>query len=243
MTLKTKVLIALSLLMPLSVCAKVCLVSVGIADYPGTSSDLRLPTQDAQTMTWLYSRNTDLVHCQLLNGNATRAKVIAAMNRTFSQAKEDDIVVFYYSGHGYPGGFCMYDGNISYGEIRNAMAGSNCKNKMIFADACFSGKMRTSGKRYSQSSVVSAKKANVMLFLSSRSREVSFEYPSMQNGLFTSYLQKGLRGSADINRDRVITARELFEYVHKNVINESKDRQHPVMWGKFPDDMPVMKWN
>lgn len=242
---KIKILIiAISLLVSISANAKVYLVSVGIADYPGTANDLALPAKDAQTITWLYSKNSSLQYCQLLNSNATRSKIIAAMNKVFAMAGLNDIVVFFYSGHGYQGGFYVYDGYLGYDEIRKSMARSKCKNKMIFADACFSGKMRTNGHPSSQTqtSVNSAKKANVMLFLSSRSDETSIERRDMQNGFFTTYLQKGLRGGADINKDRVITARELFNYVQKNVISISSDKQHPVMWGKFSDNMPVMKW-
>ena len=232
----------LSLLMPLFIQARVFLVSVGITDYPGNSMDLSLPAKDAQTITWLYSQNTNLQYCQLLNHEATRANIVSAMNRIFAQAGTNDIVVLFYSGHGYPGGFCAYDGNLSYNAIRKSMAKSKCKNKMIFADACFSGKIRTNGRTASNQELSAAKKANVMLFLSSRSNEASIERRNMANGFFTTYLQKGLRGGADTNKDRIITAKELFNYVHKNVVNLSKGKQHPVMWGKFSDNMPVMIW-
>lgn len=221
--------------------AKVYLVSVGITDYPGTSMDLSLPAKDAETITWLYSKNASVVNNQLLNERATLQNIISSMRRIFAQADTDDIVVFFFSGHGYPGGFVAYDGQLTYTEIRKAMATSKCRNKMIFADACFSGKIRTDGNS-SQSSLQAAKKANVMLFLSSRSDETSIERRGMQNGFFTTYLQKGLRGGADANKDRVITAKELYNYVHKGVIEISHDKQHPVMWGKFSDNMPVMIW-
>jgi uncharacterized caspase-like protein len=221
--------------------ARVYLVSVGITDYPGTSMDLALPAKDAETISWLYSKNTSVVKEQLLNENATMQNIISSMRRTFAQAGTDDIVVLFFSGHGYPGGFVAYDGQLTYTQVRKAMATSKCKNKMIFADACFSGKIRTNGNS-SQTSVQAAKKANVMLFLSSRSNETSIERRGMQNGFFTTYLQKGLRGGADANRDRVITAKELYDYVHKGVIEISRDKQHPVMWGKFNDNMPVMTW-
>ena len=221
--------------------AKVYLVSVGIADYPGSVNDLTLPAKDAQTVTWLYSKNTNVEYSQLLNGQATVQSITSAMRQTFAKASADDIVVLFFSGHGYPGGFVAYDGNLSYAQVRKAMATSKCKNKMIFADACFSGKIRTNGNS-SQSSVQAAKNANVMLFLSSRSNEKSLESPKMQNGFFTTYLQKGLRGGADKNKDRIITAKELYEYVHNGVIEISHDKQHPVMWGKFDDNMPVMEW-
>lgn len=235
------ILFVVCLLMPVTVDAKVYLVSVGITDYPGNNMDLTLPAKDAQTITWLYSKNTDLQYCQLLDANATKSKIQAAMNQVYQRAGVNDIVVFFYSGHGYPGGFCAYDGNLSYKIIRKAMAKSKCKNKMIFADACFSGKIRTNGNS-SQSQISAAKKANVMLFLSSRSNEMSIERRDMQNGFFTTYLQKGLRGGADVNKDRVITAKELFNFVHENVVRISQNQQHPVMWGKFSDNMPVMSW-
>ncbi|MGN0036944.1 MAG: caspase domain-containing protein [Bacteroidaceae bacterium] len=220
--------------------AKTYLVSVGIADYPGTDHDLRLPANDAKTIAWLYSKNTNVEYKQLLDRSATKEAIVKAIRTLFAKASAGDIVVFFFSGHGYPGGFCAYDANLTYAEIRKAMAGSQSKNKMIFADACFSGKLRE-GKT-SASATSATKKANVMLFLSSRSNETSIERRDMENGFFTTYLQKGLRGNADANRDRTITARELFDFVSKGVVSLSGGRQHPVMWGKFSDHMPVMKW-
>ena len=79
-------------------------------------------------------------------------------------------------------------------------------------------------------------------FLSSRNNETSIECTDMKNGFFTSCLQNGLRGRADANRDRIITAKELFDYVSKGVKRLSGDKQHPVMWGRFSDEMVVMKW-
>lgn len=238
--LRTFILIFL-LSLSVAIRAKVFLVSVGISDYPGTSSDLTLPAKDAEAICWIYSKNTSVAKVLLLNEKATVENITSSIRKIFALAGTDDIVVFFFSGHGYPGGFVAYDGQLSYTQIRNAMATSKCKNKMIFADACYSGKIRANDKP-SQSSVQAAKKANVMLFLSSRSDETSLERSDMSNGFFTTYLQKGLRGGADANRDRVITARELYDYVHKGVIEISHDRQHPVMWGKFNDNMPVMTW-
>lgn len=243
MKLKTILLIlaALLLLPAAKAEAKIYLVAVGVSDYPGTKMDLALPAKDAQTIAWLYSKNTKVKYSLLLNSDATNKKIKAAMKKVYKEAKANDIVVFFFSGHGYPGGFCAYDGNFDYSVVRSGMAATKCKNKMIFADACFSGKIRTGG-RTSQSSVSAAKKANVMLFLSSRSNETSLERPGMANGFFTTYLQKGLRGGADVNRDRTITAKELYDYVHTGVSRMSGNRQHPVMWGNFANTMPVMKW-
>ena len=63
-----------------------------------------------------------------------------------------------------------------------------------------------------------------------------------RNSLFTAYLERGFRGGADVNKDRIITAKELFLFVSKGVAEQSLQKQHPVMWGRFDDEMPVMSW-
>ena len=51
-----------------------------------------------------------------------------------------------------------------------------------------------------------------------------------------------LKGGADMNLDRTVTARELFQAVSSGVILLSENKQHPVMWGNFDNNMPVMIW-
>lgn len=224
--------------------ARVYLVSAGIADYsgfPNKITDLRLTTKDAETIVDIYSKNASVVYSLLLNEKATKDRIVRAIMKVFNKASANDLVVFFFSGHGYPGGFCAYDGNIGYDEIRRAMAKSKSKNKMMFIDACRSGGMRMD-ETATQGAVVAAKKANVMLFLSSRNNENSIERKDMRNGFFTTYLQKGLKGNADADRNRIITAKELYDFVHSGVVQISGGKQHPVMWGNFNDNMTVMKW-
>lgn len=219
--------------------AKTFLVAVGVSDYPGTDRDLRLPANDAATIQFIYSKNSNAESVLLTNNDATKSAILSKLRTTFSKALENDIIIFFFSGHGSKGAFCAYDAQITYSEIRQVLASSRAKNKIIFSDACFSGKMREGRKNTDEQKF---KKYNIMLFLSSRGNETSIERRDMKNGFFTSCLQKGLRGGADANRDRIITAKELFNYVSDGVKKLSDDKQHPCMWGKFSDDMPVMKW-
>lgn len=223
----------------LAASARTYLVAVGVSDYPGTDKDLRLPANDAATVQYIYSKNSNAESVLLTNSQATKSAVLSKMRATFAKASDNDIIVFFFSGHGSKGAFCAYDAQIAYSEIRQAMAASKAKNKMIFADACFSGKMRQGRRNDAEQSF---SKYNIMLFLSSRGNETSIERRDMKNGFFTSCLQRGLRGGADANRDRKITAKELFNYVSSGVKQLSNDKQHPVMWGKFSDDMMVMQW-
>ena len=236
-----KIVISAFILFSLTVSAnaKTYLVAVGVSDYPGNNRDLRLPANDAATVRYVYSKNSNAESVLLTNSDATKSTVLSKLRSTFAKATENDIIVFFFSGHGTKGAFCAYDAQIPYSEIRQAMASSKAKNKMIFADACFSGKMRQGRKNTAEQSF---NNYNIMLFLSSRGNETSIERRDMKNGFFTSCLQKGLRGGADVNKDRAITAKELFNYVSRHVKLLSSDKQHPVMWGKFSDNMIVMKW-
>lgn len=218
--------------------AKVLLVSVGIGDYPKPINKLTLPTKDAITIKNLIDKNGNSGTAILLDQQATKSAILSEIHARFDHASTDDIIIFFFSGHGYKGGFVAYDGELPYSLIRDAMSTSKCKNKMIFADACFSGKMRQGKRQVKEENSDS----NVMLFLSSRDNETSIERRDMTNGFFTICLKDGLSGKADENRDRIITAKEIFNFVSKNVKKLSRDKQHPVMWGNFSNDMPVIVW-
>lgn len=223
---------------PQVVQSKVLLVAVGIGDYPKPINKLNLPTKDALAIQTLIDKNGDSGTAILLDQAATKSAIISEIHARFDHASTDDIIIFFFSGHGYKGGFVAYDGEMPYSMIREAMGASKCKNKMIFADACFSGKMRQ-GKRQVKDE---NSDSNVMLFLSSRDNETSIERRDMTNGFFTICLKDGLSGKADANRDRTITAKEIFDFVSKNVKKLSRDKQHPVMWGNFSNNMPVIRW-
>lgn len=220
--------------------AKTYIVCAGISDYPGTRNDLRVSANDAVTIANIFAKNNNAEGLYYTNSNATVANILNGMNQVFAKAGNGDVVLFFFSGHGIPGGFVCYDGYLNYNKVFRAMRKCKAQNKVIIADACFSGKMRKTRRRNDGYSNV-----NAMLFLSSRSNEMSMEMPrrtGFGNSLFTAYLERGLRGGADTDRNRTITAKELYNYVHNGVQRLSRERQHPVMWGKFNGNMPIIKW-
>lgn len=229
------------ILMMLLVCAtqiqaRVYLVSVGIADYPGKVNDLSISDNDAKVIAKVFEATNNSYAIILVNEEATIESLLRNMQTAFSDAKEEDEVILYFSGHGTPGALVCYDGLLTYQRIYNVMKNCKASKKIIIADACYSGKMRTSSKQSD-----SFNSQSVMLFLSSRANETSQE-SRYQNSLFTIFLERGLRGGADNNRDRVITAREIYDFVHDGVSEASKERQHPVMWGKFDNNMAIINW-
>ena len=230
------ILTVLLLICCLQLQAKVYLVSVGIADYPDKENDLRVSDNDAKTIAKVFLATKDAFVNVLVNEEATQSALLSAMHTTFEDADYNDAVILYFSGHGTPGALVCHDGLLTYQHIFKMLKGCKATRKIIIADACYAGKMRTT---HQQSDSYNSQ--NVMLFLSSRTNETSME-TKFQNSMFTIFLERGLRGGADTNKDRHITARELFDFVHKGVIEASGNKQHPVMWGKFNNDMTVIKW-
>lgn len=237
------IIMTLGSLQAIQLSAKTYVVCVGIANYKNISS-LVLPAKDAKSVSELYRMKTKNV--SLITGsNATKQMIKKNLTDQFAQAKADDMVILYFSGHGYPGGICPYDMSktdiktgLSYKEIKSIMKKSKAKNKIIIADACFAGGLRDNSKHSDNKDSDNS----VILFLSSRSGESSIESPFLANGYFTKALIRGLKGGADTNRDRLVTAKELFTFVSQKVKADTNDKQHPVMWGKFDDGFVMMDW-
>ena len=234
--MKKHLLFTWMMLCAITLQAKTYLVCVGIADYPGTENDLRISDNDAKTIAKVFSVAKQATVSILINEQATQSALLSTMHTSFMNANSEDIVILYFSGHGTPGALVCHDGLLTYQHIFKMLKGCKASRKVIIADACYSGKMRTNNQQAS-----SYNSQNVMLFLSSRTNEVSRE-SRYKNSLFTIFLERGLRGGADTNRDRYITARELYDFVHKGVIEASGNKQHPVMWGKFDNNMTVINW-
>ena len=221
--------------------AETYVVCVGVANYQNIGS-LLLPEKDAKSIAKMYKTHTNNVI--LITGKyATHDTIIKALKDQFRRAQKGDYVVFFFSGHGYLGGFCPYDmgvrheNGLSFKEIYAVFRESRASHKIIFADACYSGSLRRGNKTTKPETA-----SDVLLFLSSRSNESSIETPKLKNGFFTAYLERGLRGGADVNKDKRITANEIFSFVSNGVKKVSNDRQHPVMWGKFSDNFVLLDW-
>lgn len=159
------------------------------------------------------------------------------------------LLCFFFSGHGYEGGFCFYDmrassfiGGLSYKEMQILFRNCRAGRKMVFADACFSGGL---SKQKSHLTVQSVQNSEVMYFLSSKFNETSLELPNGPNGLYTYCLAIGLEGDSDINNDGKISLQELYDYVYNSVVtytNQIPHDQHPMIWGRFDKNMTILNY-
>ena len=225
----------------------VYVVSVGVADYQYIN-DLRFTEADVQTFnTIMTQHNAEIT--TLTGPQATHANILKTVRSVFAKASQEDAVIFFFSGHGYEGGFCCYDmrtnsylGGMSYQEMQILFRNCRAGRKMVFADACFSGGL---SKQRTQLQVQSVANNEVMFFLSSKLDETSIELPQGPNGLYTYYLAKGLCGEADANSNRIISASEICSYVSDKVASWASHvphNQHPTVWGNYNKSMTIISW-
>jgi hypothetical protein len=206
---------------------RVYAVLVGISDYPGSGNDLPLTAEDARKLRDALSRQGVLASesVTLLDGQATHAAVRAAFERVAAAAGPDDLFLFFYSGHGNqvrgrvdatePDGkdetIEMVDGAITDNELNAMFQQVRARTALLVLDSCFSGGFARD--------VVS--RPGVMGLFSSEEDLTSSVAEKFQAGGFLShFIQTGLSGSADENRDGVITAGELSAYVRREFARE-----------------------
>ncbi|MDR3246508.1 MAG: caspase family protein [Prevotellaceae bacterium] len=221
---------------------KIYAVFVGVSIYE-SGNNLTYSHQDAIEMYELLRFHTTTNRMQLLtNHQATRGNIIYHANRLFKQANADDIALFFFSGHGSENNFCAHDKWLAYSDLHEIFKNCNATRKLIFADACYAGGLRSDNSPATTYNSQTLGK-NVLLFLASRSNQTSFETSNLKNGYFTYFLLAGLNGGADADKNKIITAYELFKFVSVKVKEQSRGKQAPVMWGKFDKNMSILNWN
>ena len=238
---------------PSKVGPKIWAVIIGVSSYDHMPV-LRYPDDDAYRIYAFLKSNEgwalpdDQVRI-LVDEDATHQQITSTMRDLFGKAGKEDLVFLYFSGHGLPGAFLPIDYNgmnnqLFHDEINGILGQSDAKLKLCIADACHSGSllaMRGTDpqmltqlyENFAQSEEGTA------LIMSSKSNETSLESSGLRQGVFSHFLIRGLKGEADINIDRKVSVRELYDFVYQHVRTYTGNRQSPVIKGDYDPDMFV----
>ena len=230
-----------------SVPRKTWALVVGVASYEHMPV-LRYADDDA----WLFYSNlisnsgSDIDEEQakiLIDESATRKNILTELNNIMEQAAPNDLVLFYFSGHGHEGSFLPidYDGfnnRLFHSEVNSILAKTKAEQKICIADACHSGSLctakGTSANAYKMMYADFYKEnTGTALILSSKSKETSLESNGLRQGVFTYFLVKGIKGEADLNKDKQLVLQELFNYIYKEVRDYTGKLQTPILEGEF----------
>ena len=226
-------------------------VIVGIADYKITdyrTGDLKFADKDAIRFTdFLKSPaggNVPNQNIKVLTNKIATQKAILNALLLFEKATDQDRVIFYFSGHGLGGAFIPYDVKkndpasvLTHSDLKKHFRASAASTKLCIVDACLSGSMTTQQSWNISENKKLTSKSDVVLMLSSRSTQTSVESGVARGGLFTFFMLNGLRGKADRNHDKTVTIKELYHYVSPLVKYNTPNRQAPIFYGKFSDNL------
>ncbi len=160
--------------------AKYALV-IGISDYQGTSNDLQYCDDDA--IDWKNRLQAEGYTVSiLLDLNATKTAIEAAVNTLASQSVAGNEIVFVYSGHGSKGSIVTSDLYYIASSWFKTKFQSATSTKMVFSfDACQIGAMATDLNANGR-----------VIAVASDTKLYSYDGDAtMQNGVFTFYQMKG----------------------------------------------------
>lgn len=219
---------------------------VGVAEYPRTASGyeiqpLQAPVKDVNALAALLKDpskgrfEADQI-VTLTDAQATRRNILITFNDIVRQAKPEDLVLFYFSGHGYrasdgestyliPHDLDVRDFAatcINFDDLAIKIRKMAAKKVVVILDACHAGGVKPQGARAAGTTGLVERYLNAFqnaqgraLLLSSDESEVSWE--TEDHGVFTRFLLDGLRGQADADEDGIVTFTEASLYVEREV--------------------------
>ncbi len=231
---------------------KVWAVIVGVARYMHMQS-LNFTDDDAYRMyAFLKSPEGGALPDEqvkiLVDESATKKKIEQTLTEVFAKAEKEDMIIFYFSGHGEKEGLLPidydgYDNVLEHGKIKDLLNQSKAKYKLCIADACYAGTMEETltetkseaekkriNKLYSDP-MKDFNNTSLALFMSSQAKETSVENAGLRQGIFSHFLLRALKGEADLNKDGGVTLLETFNFVKKHVVFYTNDYQTPIMVG------------
>ena len=169
---------------------------------------------------------------------APRAEQIRTeFNLLLGELTAEDVIIVAFSGHGlqFKGDpvnyFCPLDASprdkstlVSLSEIYKALENSRAQTKLLLVDACRDDPLSKLSKSVRRIEIeqVSDRSPPVLAggtvaLFSCSATEQSFESPELESGVFFYFINKGLSGKADTDKDDIVDLGELESFSIKKV--------------------------
>ena len=238
-----------------------------IASYVYQDPDLKrliAPAQDAEALA-LVLGNPEIggFEVQILL-NKPSYEIRRVVNLFFRDPRPDDMVLFYFSGHGIKD----EDGRLYLAVtdterklllstaiesqlIHRLMDGCRARRQVLLLDCCYSGAFfkemtSKSGSTVGIKEFFQGEGSGRAIITASDELQYAFEDDDVKElgvqSIFTRILVHGLRtGEADLNNDGGITIDELYDYIYGEVTQKTR-YQTPMCWTSTIGDIPIA-WN
>jgi hypothetical protein len=229
-------------------------VVVGISTYGDSDlPDLPACSQEAKSVAeaFVSLRGCGIPKDQvrlLVDAEATRAEILAALSNAASKAMEDEILIFYFAGHGVDSddGFVLRTGasdpdlqkGVSQNDLVAALSSATARGILVILDSCGGAKIAENASPYFHALIG---KDFRLLISASRAGQSSWELEG-KGSLLTTRLLRVLDGSEQLGQPGAIYFRDLFDYLYAGVVEDaarelgSGDAQTPIFAGSHADD-------
>lgn len=208
---------------------------VGVNHYEDPNiTDLSVCSNDVESIHSVFENKH--TYSQVLSddvGNTPiRARILAHIGSITKNADKEDMILFYFSGHGvYEKGESYllprdaYLANIKHTSIAIAdvielMKDSSARAKVIIIDACHSGASLGKSTNIMTPDFIQrvfSEAEGIAVLSSCKQGQQSFEWPYHKQSVFTHYLLEALKGNADIDHKGFVTVNDVSRYVTDRV--------------------------
>jgi hypothetical protein len=198
---------------------------VGISSYPQGSgvTPLNYAARDADVLGAVLESQGYLVR-KLIDSGATRGVIRRALGDLSGVVSPEGTILFFFAGHGFadqetkvnylvPFGVTvdeLKEQGLAVTEVEALLLASKAKRKVLFVDAC---RNVPRGRSTDQRSFEKLQTSECFRELfSTKEGQRSYEYDDLQQGVFTFFLAKGLKGEA-AGVDGLVTFHDLADFV------------------------------
>ncbi|MEM8568260.1 MAG: caspase family protein [Bacteroidota bacterium] len=223
---------------------KLYLVTVGINKYRNPKYNLNYALADANSIHETVRKGADalfdkVVQYNIRDSKATRTTIMKTFQEIESEALEQDMLLFYYAGHGVmsDGGaqdfyLVPYDVTQLYGrndllqqkavsasELKELSKKINAQKQVFILDACQSaGALDAVVRGAAEERAIAqlARSTGTFWITATGSDQFATEFEALGHGVFTYSILEGLTGKAD-NGDKKLTVKELSAYIESRV--------------------------
>lgn len=224
-------------------------IGVGSYQYPTIMSRLNGPANQA----WEFKTHLEksgIVGGEdipiLTNSSATQRNIRKTLEQTFvhnQRIGQNDLIVFYFSGHGLAFGdelgICPYDyfdhaQLLLDQDIISILKRSPAKYKVCIIESCKTETNTASPfpllSDYQLKELAQARneiQGGIVYLTSTKAGQPSYEPADLGGGVFSHYFLKGIQGEADYDQNQMITSRELSSYLKSEVSVHTNGIQVP----------------
>ena len=246
------------------------LLSIGINKYQNENLTLTYARPDAQAFADFIDKNAgklfNKIHSYtLFDGNATKEKILSAIDEINKSMRKEDVFIFFYAGHGSTDNGIFYfitseiTGLYQEDKLKIALRVDELQERfkqlpalkqVVFMDACHSGSsvqtLAMRGASEEKALAQLSRSSGVHVMASSESEQQSAEVKSLGHGVFTYVLLEALNGKADgAPADSKITVYEIKSYIDDQVpevsFNLIRHKQFPSTFSMGHDFPLVME--